>query len=141
MSYTLGFLKPDCLERKLEEVVYGIMEANGLRVVLRRRMRLDLATAKELYREWEGKDFYNDLCRYIQSGDVEVFIAEGDNAIERLQRLVGERGSATPSPGTIRERLALSRQKNTVHSTTNQETLKREAMLLLGEDASRWLES
>ncbi len=139
MRYALGFLKPDCIKRNLEEIVYRIIETSGLRVVFKRRMSLDITMAEKLYSEWKDRSFYGPLCRYMVSGPIEVFIVEGDNAIERLQELVGECGSVIASSNTIRGRFAISDRENVIHSTTNEKTFRREAELLLGEEAKKWI--
>ena len=141
MSFAVAFLKPDCLKKKLARTIYDIIEANGLRVVLRKRMRLNLPTVEELYHDWKDKDFYNGLCQYMVSGKIEVFVVEGNDAIGRLQKLVGERDSTTRSPNTIRGRFATSDRENVIHSTTNEETFRREVTLLLGKEARKWLKS
>ena len=141
MSFAVGFLKPDCLKRKLAKTIYSVVEASGLKVVFKKRMKLNPTIVEELYRDCENEDFYNGLCQYMVSGEVEVFIVKGDDAIERLQKLVGERGSTNPSRNTIRGRFATSARENVIHSTTNREAFKREAKLLLGKEARKWLES
>lgn len=139
MRYALGFLKPDCTERELEETVYRIIEASGLRVVFKKRMNLNIVVAEELYREWKDEEFYAGACHHITSGPIEVFIVEGEDTIERLGKLVGDYASSTPAPNTIRGRFATSPMKNVVHSTTDEKTFEREAELLLGKEARRWL--
>lgn len=140
MSFALGFLKPDCLRRGLEETVYDIIESGGLKIVFRKRLHLDVSNAQNLYYEWRGMDFYHGLCQFISSGEIEVFIAEGHDAIRHLQQMVGGH-DLTLAPLSIRGRFATSIRENVIHSTSNENTFARESALLLGEDAERWINS
>lgn len=141
MFFSIGFLKPDCLKRQIEQTVYDIIETDGLKIVFKKRMRLDIATIQELYRDWKNMEFYEGLCRYILSGEIEVFVVEGDDAVEHLQRVVGKYDSVNPSQSTIRGRFAISKRENVIHSTANRETFKREAELLLGQETKKWTKS
>jgi nucleoside diphosphate kinase len=136
MSYGFGILKPDCLKRKLEAKVYDMITTN-LKIVFKKRMQLDPEIAEELYRDWVFMDFYPDLIKYMISGDVELFIVKGANAISRLESIVGNSNSLNTDL-TIRGKFATSLRENVIHSTKNQKTFVREAKLLLGTEANQW---
>ncbi len=139
MSYGIGILKPDCLKRKLETEVYDMIIASNLKIVFKKRIKLDSKKVEELYKDWVLMDFFPSLLKYMISAEVEVFIVEGDDAITRLQSIVGGHGSSLNSNLTIRGKFATSLRENVIHSTTNQETFIREAKLLLGIEASQWI--
>ena len=139
MSFGIGILKPDCLKRRLETEVYDMIIASNLKIVFKKRTQLSLDKAKELYKEWADEDFYPDLIQYMISGEVEIFIIEGLNAISELQFIVGGHNSKMSRELTIRGKFATSLKENVIHSTTNHETFVRETKLLLGNEANRWI--
>lgn len=139
MSYGIGILKPDCLKRKLETEVYDMIIASNLKIVFKKRMQLSFEKVEELYKDWINKDFYLDLIRYMLSGEVEIFIVEGDNAINELQSIVGGHDSLLSPSLTIRGKFATSLTENIIHSTSNQKTFIKETTLLLETEASRWI--
>lgn len=131
MSLTIGFLKPDCLERKLEKPIYNTIEQTGLRICFRKRTRLTQGQINALYANCKGNLWFEDLVAFIQLGEIEIFVAEGENAIERLNTIVGESGSSRPSPGTIREKYAEDARRNVIHATFDEESFVRELKILL----------
>lgn len=139
MSYGIGILKPDCLKRKLEAEVYDIIIASGLKIVFKKRVQLIIEEVESLYIEWSGKFFYPELLEYMLSGEVEIFIVEGHNAISKLQMIVGGHNSLLSDQFTIRGRFATSSKENVIHSTTNEKTFLREIKLLLGAEANKWI--
>lgn len=139
MSFGIGLLKPDCIKRGLEMKVYDMMISVGLKIVFKKRMQLDPQKLHGLYGKWNYKEFYPDLCKYMMSGEVEVFIVEGDNAIFTLQSVVGEKNGSCYPKHTIRGRFATSQRENIVHSTNDQQTFIEEVSLLLDTEARHWL--
>jgi len=131
MSLTIGFLKPDCLKRKLEKRIYEIIEQTGLYVRFKKRIRLTREQASMLYKRYKSKPWFEDTIVFIQSGEIEIFVAEGKNAIERLNTIVGETGSSRPSPNTIRGRYAIDRKRNVVHATFDEKSFIKELKILL----------
>lgn len=139
MSYGIGILKPDCLKRKLEAEVYDMIIASNLKVVFKKRVQLSSEKIEALYRDWVNEDFYPDLLEYMLSAEVEIFIVEGDDAIFKLQLIVGGRDNSLSPNLTIRGKFATSLKENVIHSTSNQETFAREARLLLDVEANQWI--
>ena len=131
MEQSLGILKPDCLQRNLEQIVYSIIRNSGLDITFTKRTHLTRDTIRLLYHMCIEESFYPDLEQYMLSGPVEIFLVVGKNAIVRLNTIVGEIGSTNPSPHTIRGRFATSPTYNIIHATTNYETLIYEMKLFL----------
>ena len=140
MSFGLGILKPDCLKRKLEKEVYDIIIASDLKIVFKKKIQLTPANVQDLYIEWIDKDFYLNLFNYMLSGEVEIFIIEGEDAISKLQSIVGSCYSQGRKESTIRGRFATSITENVIHSTRDQLTFVRETKLLLEKEATQWVQ-
>lgn len=142
MSFGLGILKPDCLKRGLEAEVYRMITSTGLRIIFKKRMLLNIQQLWGLYGKWSNEEFYPSLCQYMLSGEVEVFVVKGDEAIHTLQSIVGRKNTNTfPPECTIRGKFATSQRENIVHSTKSWQTFIEEAKVLLGDSAVQWINS
>lgn len=129
MNYSFGLLKPDCIKRGLEEELFKIIESAGLKIIASKRVRL---TKKEVDIIWAScvkEDFYEEMLEFSLSGDSTVFIVEGEDAIVRLNNLVGHYDPAIAKEGTIRKRFATSLMENLVHSSINEEVFWEETTL------------
>jgi len=130
IRFSFGFLKPDCIQSNLVEVVYNIIKDAGLEVLLKKRMQFDQVKAEAMYDEWRSKYFFEKAVSYIRSGSIETFIVKGGNAIQQLNNVVGMYTRNINEPKTIRGKYAHSRTYNIIHSTSNLVTLKREVLLI-----------
>lgn len=129
MKYSVGLLKPDCLKRGIEKEVIEAIEAVGLKIVAIKRVRL---TKKEVDVIWAScltENFYEELLKFSLSGDCIVFIAKGDDAVTRLNNLVGHREPIRAEKDTIRHRFGRSVLENVIHSTATEETFWKEVSL------------
>lgn len=129
MKYSFGLLKPDCLKRGLVEEVFEMIESAGLRIVTSKQVRLTEAQVAGVWPTCVGEYFYEEMVEFSLSGDSIVFIAEGDNAIDRLSDLVGHHDPAIAKEGTIRKRFATSLMENIIHSTLDEKTFWEETAL------------
>jgi len=89
--------------------------------------------ARELYREHAGKDFYEPLLAFIQSGPVVAMVLEGENAVQRLRILVGKTDPLEADPGSIRGRFGVSIRKNLIHASDSIESSNRETKIFFEE--------
>ncbi len=129
MDCSFGLLKPDCLKKGIEKEVLSEIEVAGLEIIAIKRVRL---TKKDVDIIWEPclkEDFYEDLLKFSLSGDCLVFIVKGENSISRLNNLVGHYEPETAEEDTIRHRFGRSAMENAIHSTGDEETFRREALL------------
>lgn len=131
VNFSFGFLKPDCLQRNLVNVVYEMIENANLEVILKKRIQLDRNKAEAMYQEWRNDFFFKRAIEYICSGPIETFIVKGDDAIKRFENIVGRSHAQNVNMSqTIRGRYAFSRTHNFIHATSNVITLKREVVLI-----------
>jgi nucleoside-diphosphate kinase len=126
-------VKPDGVARGLEYEVILRVERSGLRIVRRKALSLSTEQAAELYRPHLGKKFYSGLVKFITSGPVIACVVEGDNAISRLRKLMGDTDPLAAAPGTIRgdprEEEVINEEgiiKNLVHGSDEKESAERE---------------
>ena len=84
---TLSIIKPDALERDLEEEIKTLLIKNNLKIKDSKKIHLSKDEAAEFYKVHQSKPFYNDLCAYLSSGPIIAMILEGENAVSLYRKL------------------------------------------------------
>ena len=85
IEQTLSIIKPDAVERNLENEIKNIFIDKGFKIVKEKKIQLAKSEAEEFYKVHETKPFYNDLCEYLSSGPLVAMIIEKENAIKQQQ--------------------------------------------------------
>ena len=136
---TFVLIKPDAMQRRLMASILARLERKGLRLVACRLVRMDQARARALYAVHEGKDFYEPLVRFIQSGPVLASVWQGRSAISVVRGLIGPTYGIDALPGTIRGDWGVSRRHNLVHASDSPEAAQREMSIVFGpQDVLDW---
>ena len=117
LEQTLSIIKPDAVERNLEEKIKTFIEKNNLKILKSKKVKISKEEAYEFYRVHQTKPFYNDLCNYLSSGPIVVMILEGDNAVSKNRELMGATDPLKAEEGTLRKMYGLSIDKNSVHGS------------------------
>jgi len=117
LEQTLSIIKPDAVERNLEEKIKTFIEKNNLKILKSKKVKISKEEAYEFYKVHQTKPFYNDLCNYLSSGPIVVMILEGDNAISKNRELMGATDPLKAEEGTLRKMYGLSIDKNSVHGS------------------------
>ena len=73
---TLSIIKPDAVERNLEDEIKKIFIDNGFKISKSKKIKIEKSEAEKFYKVHETKPFYNDLCSYLSSGPIVVMIIE-----------------------------------------------------------------
>jgi len=121
---TLSIIKPDAVERNLEEKIKSFFEENNLKVFNSKKVKISKEEASEFYKVHQTKPFYNDLCTYLSSGPIVVMILEGENAVLKNRELMGATDPKKAEEGTIRKMYGISIDKNSVHGSDSIENGK-----------------
>ena len=124
IEQTLSIIKPDAVERNLENEIKNIFKEKGFKIVKEKKIQLSKLEAEEFYKVHETKPFYNDLCAYLSSGPIVVMILEKENAIIGNRELMGATDPTKASVGTIRKKYGVSIDKNSVHGSDSSENAK-----------------
>ena len=124
IEQTLSIIKPDAVERNLENEIKEIFKKNGFQIINEKKIQLEKSEAENFYKVHETKPFYNDLCTYLSSGPIIVMILEKDNAILSNRKLMGATNPKEAEKGTIREKFGISIDKNSVHGSDSSENAK-----------------
>ena len=123
---TLSIIKPDAVERNLENNIKNFFSNNSLRIVDSKKIQITKGEAEEFYKVHQSKPFYNDLCSYLSSGPIVVIILEGQNAISENRRLMGATDPKKAEKGTLRFNYGISIDKNSVHGSDSLDNAKKE---------------
>lgn len=123
---TLSIIKPDAVERNLENNIKNFFSNNSLRIVDSKKIQITKEEAEEFYKVHQSKPFYNDLCSYLSSGPIVVIILEGQNAISKNRRLMGATDPKKAEKGTLRFLYGISIDKNSVHGSDSLDNAKKE---------------
>tara|TARA_B100000029_G_C17179846_1_gene816542 strand:- start:23 stop:430 length:408 start_codon:yes stop_codon:yes gene_type:complete len=121
---TLSIIKPDAVERNLENKIIEHFIDNNLKVVEKKKIKLTKEEAAEFYKTHEVKPFYEDLCNYLSSGPIVVMILEGEDAVLKNRKIMGSTDPKKSDKGTIRNLYGKSIEKNSVHGSDSIENAK-----------------
>ena len=123
---TLSIIKPDAVERNLEEKIKEMFINSGFKIVKSKKIQIEKTEAEKFYQVHETKAFYNDLCAYLSSGPIVVMILEGHNAVLDNRKLMGATNPIDAKENTIRKLYGISIDKNSVHGSDSIENAKKE---------------
>ena len=124
IEQTLSIIKPDAVERNLENSIKELFMSNGFKIVEEKKIQIEKSEAEKFYKVHETKPFYNDLCTYLSSGPIVVMAIEKDNAVIENRELMGATNPKDAEEGTIRKKYGLSIDKNSVHGSDSVENAK-----------------
>ena len=123
---TLSIIKPDAVERNLEEKIKSIFIKNNFQITRQKKVKLEKKEAELFYKVHETKPFYNELCNYLSSGPIVVMVLKKQNAILENRKLMGATDPLKAEVGTIRKEFGISIDKNSVHGSDSPENAKTE---------------
>ena len=121
VEQTLSIIKPDAVERNLENDIKEIFKNKGFEIVKEKKILIEKSEAEKFYKVHETKPFYNDLCTYLSSGPIVVMILEKENAVLANRELMGATNPKDALEGTIRQKFGISIDKNSVHGSDSLE--------------------
>ena len=126
LERTLSIIKPDAVERNLENEIKNIFLKNKLNIIESKKIKISKDEAEEFYKVHQTKPFYDKLCSYLSSGPIIVMILDGENAIQKNRDLMGATDPRNAKDGTIRKFYGISIDKNSVHGSDSSENAKKE---------------
>ena len=124
IEQTLSIIKPDAVERNLENEIKEIFKNNGFNILKEKKIQIAKSEAEQFYKIHETKPFYNDLCTYLSSGPIVVMVLEKEGALLGNRKLMGATNPKDAEEGTIRKKYGISIDKNSVHGSDSVENAK-----------------
>ena len=126
LEQTLSIIKPDAVERNLDNEIKEIFKNQGFKIVKEKKIHIEKNEAEQFYKVHETKPFYNDLCTYLSSGPIVVMVLEKENAVFANRDLMGATNPKDAADGTIRKKYGISIDKNSVHGSDSIDNAKNE---------------
>ena len=116
-------LKPEFLSHKNEWI--EALQNNEWDILDKKQLTLSKDQAAELYSMHKGKDFYDDLCKYMSSGECLCCkcYKECNNPIEEMDKLKDQ----------ISNKWSKDNMKNAIHSSYSLQNVKRESKIIFNE--------
>jgi len=124
MEKTLSIIKPDAVERNLENEIKVFFEKKKLKILKIKKVKISKEEALEFYKVHQTKPFYSNLCNYLSSGPIVVMILEGDNAVTKNRQIMGATDPLKAEEGTLRKMYGISIDKNSVHGSDSVKNAK-----------------
>ena len=121
VEQTLSIIKPDAVERNLDQQIKSIFIKNGFKIVKEKKIKLEKNEAEQFYKVHQTKPFYNDLCEYLSSGPIIVMVLEKKDAVLANRNLMGATDPKKAEKGTLRKSFGISIDKNSVHGSDSSE--------------------
>lgn len=133
MERSLVLIKPDGTQRGLTGAILARLEESGLKLVALKMLRMDKKLAEQHYAVHKDKPFFTGLVNYITSGPIVAAVFEGEQAVERIRKIMGPTDPSKAALGTIRRDFGLDIERNTIHGSDAVPTAEREIKLFFPE--------
>jgi len=125
-EYTLSIVKPDATAKGYVDAIIQIFNDNAIEVDAERSLTLTKEQAEQFYAEHKNRPFFNDLVKFMTSGEIHAMILSGENVIMRNRELMGATNPANAEKHTIRAKFGESTERNCVHGSDSPEAAARE---------------
>ena len=126
IEQTLSIVKPDAVERNLENRIKSFFKEKNLKIVKNKKVHVTKEEAIEFYKVHQTKPFYQNLCNYLSSGPIVVIVLEGEDAVSKNRQIMGVTDPLKAEEGTLRKIYGISIDKNSVHGSDGIESAKTE---------------
>ena len=132
IEQTLSIVKPDAVERNLENRIKSFFKEKNLKILKNKKVHITKEEAIEFYKVHQTKPFYQNLCNYLSSGPIVVMVLEGEGAVSKNRQIMGATDPSKAEEGTLRKMYGLSIDKNSVHGSDSVENAKIEIRFFFG---------
>ena len=130
LEQTLIVIKPDGFRRLLTGRILARFEEKGLQIKNLTSFNFTIEKAQEFYGLHRDKSFFNELVKFISTGQVVACILEGANAIAVVRLMIGTTTSFEAAPGTIRGDFGLGITDNIIHASDSYESFIKESRVI-----------
>ena len=133
IEQTLSIVKPDAVERNLENRIKFFFKEKNLKILKSKKVHITKEEAAEFYKVHQTKPFYQNLCNYLSSGPIVVMILEGEGAVSKNRQIMGSTDPLKAEEGTLRKMYGFSIERNSVHGSDSVENAKTEISFFFDE--------
>jgi len=131
---SLVLIKPDAVQNGQSDEIISRFKKLGLKVVVRKTLRMDRALAEKHYAIHRDKPFFETLVSYMTSAPIVAAIFEGEEAVAKIRQAMGATDPARADTGTLRADFGLDVTRNAVHGSDSVATAEEEIKLFFTED-------
>lgn len=124
IEQTLSIIKPDAVERNLENKIKSFFQKKNIKILKSKKIKISKEEAAEFYKAHQAKPFYEKLCNYLSSGPIIAMILEGEDIVSKNRLLMGATDPVKAEEGTLRKMYGISIDKNSVHGSDSVENGK-----------------
>lgn len=133
MEKTLVLIKPDGVERKLIGEIIRFYEEKNLNIIGMKMIKADKKTAEKHYEEHMGRPYFESLINYITEERLCALVLEGENVINVVRIVNGDKDPLKVDMGSIRGKFSCHKTRNLVHASDSTENAEREIKIWFGE--------
>ena len=133
MDRTLVLIKPDWVERNLIGHIISIYEEKGLNIVALKMVKASREIAEKHYEEHIGRPYFDKLINYITEERLVALVLEGENAIQIVRQINGDKDPLKSEMTSIRGKYSNHKTRNLVHASDNCEHAQREIKIWFPE--------
>ena len=131
---TFTLIKPNAIKNGNCGSILHMVNAAGFCIKGLKMFKMTPDIARKFYAIHKGKDFFEPLIEYMNSGPVVAACIEGDNAVESFRKLIGATNPKIAKPNTIRGKYGESIQMNAIHGSDSDENAIKEISLIFSDE-------
>jgi nucleoside-diphosphate kinase len=139
---TLVLIKPDGLVKSLTGNIITKLSETELKIVGAKIVQVTKELAEEHYQHLKEEKFFDELIKYIMghyhTKRVLALVYSGDNAIEKIRKIIGHTNPEKAEPISIRGKYGRITSagvfENVVHASENEKEAEREIKLWFRPD-------
>lgn len=133
MEKTLVLIKPDGVQRNLIGEIISIYEKKSLAITALKMIKPSREMAEKHYYEHVGREYFEELIGYITEDRIVAIVLEGENSIEVVRKINGDKNPLKSELGSIRGTYTIDKTKNLVHASDSVESAIREIRIWFPE--------
>lgn len=130
---TLVMIKPDSVGKGLAPVMEQAFVDAGLEIIYKKLIRLTVEQARTITGKLREKHLMPLIENYLTSGESEVLLLKGENAIQRTRNLIGYTKLSNREGAGLRGLYAENYLYNAIHGSATPEELERDLATLIPE--------
>jgi len=127
-SITFTMIKPDAVADGNVGAILAKITEGGFKIKAMKFTKMNQLEAMKFYEIHSGKPFFDDLVKFMSSGEIVAAVLEKENAVEDFRKLIGSTNPSNAEEGTIRKIFARSINRNAVHGSDSDENAEKESL-------------
>ena len=130
---TFAIIKPDAVKNNYTGKIYNHILEKDFKIIGAKLIKMSKRQAEGFYEIHKDKPFYEELTKFMSSGQSMVLALEKDNAVSSWRKTIGATNPNDADEGTIRKIYANSLGENAVHGSDSNENAIKEISFFFTE--------